>query len=184
MYSLTVAVLAASLVAANAQIPTACTDQSSLENLICCPDTDDGVCGVDANRGSCAAIPGFDFDNSTTQARVNWPHYYTKICKCNGNYGGSDCSKCQFGYYGESCEQFQVLPREPVRKLDDAGWTKLMDIIYATRSSPSGYSVPTAEAVPGTWPFETIEVSIYEYFVWSHHYSAKDAALPGTDSFL
>ena len=38
------------------QIPTACADEDSLENLRCCPTTDDGVCGEDANRGQCVQL--------------------------------------------------------------------------------------------------------------------------------
>ena len=33
------------------QIPTACADDDSLENLQCCPAAIDGVCGENANRG-------------------------------------------------------------------------------------------------------------------------------------
>ena len=32
------------------QVPTACADDESLENLQCCPTTADGVCGEDANH--------------------------------------------------------------------------------------------------------------------------------------
>ena len=34
------------------QIPAACADEESLENLRCCPATADGVCGEDAGRGN------------------------------------------------------------------------------------------------------------------------------------
>lgn len=93
----------------SAQIPTVCSDADSLEGTICCPATSDGICGENANRGQCvslATLPRSD----TVDVRANWPHYFTQICQCTGNYGGYDCSRCKFGYYGENCSQFQVLP--------------------------------------------------------------------------
>ncbi len=179
MYGLAVAVsIAALLVVTNAQIPTVCTDQKSLVGCECCPDTDDGVCGG-ATRGSCGAVPDYTPDSTTTSARANWPHYYTRICLCNGNYGGFDCAGCEFGYYGDDCSQYQVLPRKPVRDLDDAGWTTFNQILLDTKTHLSGYSVPLAEAVPGTYPLQTVELSIFDFLVWSHHYAAKDAGLQG-----
>lgn len=178
MYGLMLAFLTATLlVVANAQIPTICADQSSLENLTCCPNTEYGVCGEDINRGFCATLD-YDFDNATTAARINWPHYYTKMCQCSGNFGGFDCSRCEFGYYGPNCSQFQVEGRKPARDLSDEDWNELTDIILATRTTPSGYSVVLVESLPGTWPLEIVPVTIYEYFVWSHHYGAKDAGNP------
>ena len=63
------------------QIPTACADNDSLENLRCCPTTADGVCGADANRGQCVELNINGYKNNTTNARDNWPHYYIYTCK-------------------------------------------------------------------------------------------------------
>jgi hypothetical protein len=60
-----------------AQIPRACADRQSLEQMTCCPVTDDGVCGEDAERGECDAVNFERHRNDTTDVRVNWPHYYT-----------------------------------------------------------------------------------------------------------
>ena len=61
------------------QIPTACADDDSLENLRCCPTTADGVCGQDANRGQCVQLNINGYTRDTTNARDNWPHYFTHV---------------------------------------------------------------------------------------------------------
>ena len=63
------------------QIPTVCADEDSLENLRCCPTTDDGVCGADANRGQCGQLNnnGYVHRMDTTDVRANWPHYFTHV---------------------------------------------------------------------------------------------------------
>ena len=55
------------------QIPTVCADEDSLENLRCCPTTDDGVCGEDANRGQCVQLNIDGYSTNTTDVRANWP---------------------------------------------------------------------------------------------------------------
>ena len=61
------------------QVPTACADDDSLENLQCCPTTADGVCGADANRGQCAELNIDGYSETTTDVRANWPHYFTQV---------------------------------------------------------------------------------------------------------
>ena len=158
----------------SAQIPTACTNEDSLENLICCPTTEDGVCGQDAGRGSCVPLDFENYDNQTSDVRVNWPHYYTRICQCSSNFGGYDCSRCKFGYYGPDCSQFKVLPRTPVREFTDDDWEEYNDIIRMTRDYDSGYSAVLEESAPGNASIVTLPLKLYEYYVWVHHYTAKD----------
>ena len=162
-----------------ALIPTVCTDESSLANLICCPSTPQGVCGADAGRGSCQALDFAGYSNETSDVRVNWPHYYTQVCQCNGNFGGHDCSKCKFGYYGADCSQFQVLPRPPVRDFSDDDWAEFNSILRMTRTYDSGYSAVLEEAVPGTTNITTVPLTVYQFYIWVHHYTAKDSLNPG-----
>ena len=61
------------------QIPTACADDDSLENLRCCPITVDGVCGENANRGQCVPLNIDGYSTNTTNVRDNWPHFYTHV---------------------------------------------------------------------------------------------------------
>ena len=65
------------------QIPTACADNDSLENLRCCPTTADGVCGVDVNRGYCSELNIDGYNRDTTDVRANWPHYFTQVSCIN-----------------------------------------------------------------------------------------------------
>lgn len=165
---------------AAAQIPAACTDATSLEQSICCPTTADGVCGADTNRGECVSLDtaAYGYSNETSNVRVNWPHYYTQVCQCNGNYGGYDCSRCAFGYYGADCSQKQVLPRRPLRDFTEEDWTTFLDILRQTRTYDSGYQVVLEESTPGNASLVLVNVSLYQLYTWIHHYTAKDSQNP------
>ena len=93
--------------------PRVCTSLTSLKNKKCCPipKAFSKPCGNDGNRGTCQELIIRDclFKYSHYQPfhekgdeRHNWPHaLYHKTCKCNSNFAGYDCSKCEFGYYGK-----------------------------------------------------------------------------------
>ena len=67
------------------QIPAACADKESLENLRCCPTTADGVCGEDAGRGDCVELNIKGYSRNTTNVRDNWPHYFTHVSDANAH---------------------------------------------------------------------------------------------------
>ena len=157
------------------QIPTACTDRRSLEDMTCCPASTAGVCGEDRGRGLCVAVNFTRHSNQTTDVRVNWPHYYTRICKCSGNYGGYDCSQCKYGYYGENCGTRAILPRKPLRDFTDEEWVDFVNIMRMTKTVDSGYKVVLEERVPGTAELVMSNISLYNLMIWIHHYSAKNA---------
>lgn len=178
--ALLTAVLAAWLtVLTEAQIPTVCTDQNSLENSICCPSTADGICGKSANRGDCVTLDPYNYDDGSSDVRENWPHYFTQVCKCYGNFAGYDCSRCKFGYYGTYCQDFQVLPRPPARDLSDKDWADFAYLVKIAKTSDSGYSAVLEESLPGNASIPTAPLSIYDYYVWIHHYTSKDTIDPG-----
>ena len=162
----------------HAQIPTACTDRQSLENLVCCPDTVDGVCGVSNGRGVCADVNFERYNTTTTDVRVNWPHYYTRVCKCNGNFGGYDCSRCKYGYYGADCGTKAILPRKPVRDFTDEEWNDFISILRMAKTYPSDYQVVLEESQPGTADLVMSNVTLYDLMIWLHHYAAKDGSDP------
>ncbi len=58
---------------------------------------------------------------------------------------------------------------------DQVALDRFLKAIKDTKTYPSGYSVPVAEALPGTYPLDTIPLSIFNYLAWSHQYAAKDA---------
>ena len=161
-----------------AQIPTVCTDRESLENRICCPTTEDGVCGANSNRGACVSLNLPNYSNETSDVRRNWPHYFTQSCQCNGNYAGYDCSRCKFGYIGSDCNKKRVLPRRPVRELTDEDWIAFNDIIKRTRTYDSGYTAVLEESTPGNASLVMTNLSLYHFYIWIHHLTAKDSLHP------
>ena len=165
---------------ASSQIPTACSDANSLENAICCPDTGDGVCGQASGRGLCVSLNQPGYSNESTDVRVNWPHYFTQICQCNGNYGGYDCGRCRYGYYGSDCSQKQVLPRRPIHEYTDKEWNEFIQILRLSKTYQSDYVVILEESRSGTSNLSISNISIYNMFVWLHHFAAKDSSFPGT----
>ena len=158
-----------------AQIPRACADRQSLEQMACCPVTDDGVCGEDAERGECGAVNFERYRNDTTDVRVNWPHYYTHVCKCSGNFGGYDCSRCAYGYYGKDCASRAIIPRKPVRDFSEEEWEDFVAILGRTKTWDLGYVVVLEEQVPGAADLNMANVSLYDFMIWNHHYAAKDS---------
>ena len=172
-----IAVTASLLLPCCAQIPTVCTDTQSLENSICCPTTTEGVCGMNANRGSCGQLSIPNYDATSSDVRVNWPHYFTRACVCNGNYAGYDCSRCKFGYFGTDCNQKQILPRRPISDYSASEWTTYNNILRKTRTYDSGYIAVLEEQMPGNVNLSTSNISLYHLYVWIHHYTAKDSQI-------
>ena len=162
-----------------AQIPTVCTDTQSLETLECCPTTSDGICGTNANRGTCETLDLPNYSRLTTNVRENWPHYYTRVCQCSGNYGGYDCSRCKIGYFGSDCSQMQVIPRREISTFTAQDWIGFNAILRMSREFDSGYQVVLEESVPGNSSIVTSNVTLYGLYVWMHHYAAKDSATIG-----
>ena len=96
--------------------PRVRTSLTSLKNKKCCPIPKgfSVPCSNDGNRGTCQELIIRDclFEYSHYQPfqkgeeRHNWPHaLYHKTCKCNSNFAGYDCSKCEFSYYGKDWAQ-------------------------------------------------------------------------------
>ena len=166
----------------SSQIPAACSDANSLENSICCPDSGDGVCGQASGRGHCVSLNQPGYSTESTDVRRNWPHHFTQVCRCNDNYGGYDCSRCTYGYYGSDCSQKQVLPRRPIHEYTDKEWSKFIQITRLSKSYQSDYVVILEESKPGTSNLSISNISLYNLFVWLHHFAAKDSGLPGTTS--
>ena len=158
-----------------AQIPTVCARVDNLRNLECCPDK----CGADNDRGTCAEI-GIPHNMTTTDVRSNWPHYFTRACNCSKNFAGVDCSRCKYGYYGNDCDKKQVLSRNSTPNLrDKPWWVKYYGILRATRTYVSGYTIVLNEREPGTTDLMTTTVSLYDLFVWLHHFAAKNSECKG-----
>jgi hypothetical protein len=164
----------------DSQIPAVCTDSVSMSRRECCPDN----CG--GSRGSCIDIT---YDRVTTESRdvvrQSWPYYFNRVCSCNGNYWGYDCSRCKYGYYGDNCENKQTLPRKNIMDFTPTQWSDYIRILQRTRTYPSGYKVLLQEP-NNTFTqsnFTQDAVPLYKLFIWIHHYVAKDSEtiLPGEE---
>ena len=180
-------VLVASLLlqAAVAQIPAVCADRLSLETMTCCPTTPHGICGEDAGRGRCVDVNFPRHSNQTTDVRVNWPHYYTRVCECDGNFGGYDCTRCKYGYYGENCSRKAILQRKALRDFTDEEWEDYIEILRLAKFHRSSFVAVLEETLPGTGePAMATNVTIYNMMVWFHHYASKDAADLSKPSFV
>ena len=156
-----------------AQIPTVCTREVDLRGMECCPEG----CGA-PSRGKCAKL-GVPFDMNSTDVRGNWPHYFTRACICSNNFAGVDCSRCKYGYYGDDCDQKQELPRNSTRTLTGEQWVEYIKILRATRTYDSGYTIVLNESKPGTTNLNTTKTTLYNLFVWLHHFAAKDSECKG-----
>ena len=159
-----------------AQIPAVCATDASFRGRVCCPIPVDsgGPCGSNLSlpRGECVGLLGVA--NDTTDVRYNWPHFYTRVCSCNGNYGDFDCGGCKFGYSGDDCS-VKSTPRERRSLADftDDDWRYYINAFKEAKSTQSRYVAITRETLPGE-VVTTVPLTVYDYAVWIHHYSAKD----------
>ena len=150
-----------------AQIPKVCLP--TLQNQTCCPND----CGG-PTRGSCRDVSQLcytGYNNTDDDSRVNWPtHFFNKVCICEGNYAGYDCSECKFGYVGADCST--KLTRER-RSINDPNfnWNDYNNKINQSKYMPSRYVI--VNSMNGN-DVSYSNVSVYDLFVWMHHFIAKD----------
>lgn len=158
----------------NSQIPAVCADASSLQNMMCCPSN----CGSDTGRGTCAAVDRPP-DATSDDVRFNWPHYFQRVCQCSGNYSGYDCSRCKYGHYGPNCSMTQILPRRNILILSIPEFTEYIAILQNARSYDSGYVAVLNQLTPGSTNVQTAPLTLYQTFIWIHHFAAKDSECGG-----
>ena len=73
----------------------------------------------------------------------------------------------------------QVLPRRPIASYTDEEWEELIEIIQMLRTHNSDYTVILEEATPGNSSLVTSNITLYKFYVWLHHFAAKDSVSPG-----
>ncbi|XP_029108109.1 5,6-dihydroxyindole-2-carboxylic acid oxidase [Scleropages formosus] len=192
--------LCAWLALGSAQFPRRCVTPEGLRSGQCCPSPSglpgDAACGSASGRGRCVAVTaderahGPQYPHDGRDDRERWPlRFFNRTCRCSGNFSGFDCGRCRHGFAGVNCEQrvpvvrrnvMLLSPEEKrafVDALDQAKRTVHPDLVIATRRYPELFG-PDGNATQ----FENI--SIYNYFVWSHYYSVGKTFLgPGQPSF-
>lgn len=164
----------------HSQIPASCADRNSISTKTCCPVpqitgvSDPGPCGKNLGRGECRLIDeAEDLSDSTTDVRRNWPHFFTRVCNCSDHYGGYDCGECEFGYRGDDCSERYSRERRSVTALDDAEWRVYIQQLKMAKTKPSRYVVILNETKPAS-ELQYATLSVYDFFVWIHHYVAKN----------
>ena len=129
---------------ARSQFPKACVNFQSLKNKECCPVPNgfNAPCGNDGGRGKCQelVVPEWNISYShykdfhDDDDRSDWPNaLYNKTCKCNSNFAGYDCGKCEYGYHGNNCAQRKILMRKNFVKLSAQEKDRYMRYINLTR---------------------------------------------------
>ena len=112
-------------------------------------------------------------------ARYLWPTVvFENVCVCNGNYGGVDCTECDFGWTGNDCST----PKRPVIRKSFASLspTEQEKFANATRDlkNETGFwSVLVQEPANYSTTANTSlqNVTTYNLFVYLHNYVARDA---------
>ena len=129
---------------AHGQFPKACINYQSLKTKTCCP-TPKGSnlpCGSDINRGACHELKIHHWNKTYSHYqdfhefddRRDWPTgLFTFTCKCNQSFGGYDCGKCDYGYYGNHCEQKRKQTRKNFAKMSEQEKDRYMRYINLTR---------------------------------------------------
>ena len=119
--------------------------------------------------------------------RHNWPRaLYYKVCKCNANFAGYDCSKCAFGYYGSTCTQKKNLIRRNFLSLKGSEKDQYMTYVKKSKKDQSDCVVTSTSyeeiyrtVMHGGDPKRFFSnVTNYDLFTWMHSYAARDTILP------
>lgn len=166
-------IIQAGIQISTAQFPTVCMKPAPLEARECCPLYDGSKCGSDDGRGECGSIA---LPEDKTSVRDAWPYYFDRVCICNYNFSGYDCGRCKYGHYGLTCDNLSVEKRRPISDYTPQEWQQYLTILNSTKKHHIEYLVLLEQ--PQT-PFTGLKLSdvltLYELFVWQHHYPAKDS---------
>ena len=156
-----------------AQIPRVC----ATTGRTCCPVPEvtgaTTECGSNLGRGVCRSVSSkcnTEYTNDDyDDPRRNWPSYFfDKICQCNGNYAGYDCSECKFGYEGNDCNTKSTLrERRNIMDMTDSEWEDYNNKIITAKNAEESRYVILVDDKP-------VNISLYNMFVWMHHYVAKN----------
>ena len=182
------------------QFPRVCTDRDSLKDKKCCPVPKgfNARCGSDGDRGQCQELAIRDWtikyshyrSSHRDDERHNWPRaLYHKVCKCNANYAGYDCSKCAFGYYGSTCTQKKNLIRRNFLSLTAQEKDRYMKYVSKSKEYASDFVVTSTPynkinetIMKGDDPKDLFyDVTYYDLFTWIHYYAARDTILPNDE---
>ena len=161
-----------------AQFPKECMNATILQTKKCCPDE----CGSKEGRGMCGSVDLPKDLQEESSVRNAWPYYFNHVCICNHNFSGYNCGRCKYGHYGESCNNSKIVERRPISDCSPQEWKDYMDILAMTKKHYSDHMVfleepQSSNSDPSQLPQSNI--TLYDLFVWQHHYPAKDSENEG-----
>ncbi|XP_074551531.1 tyrosinase-related protein 1b [Halichoeres trimaculatus] len=175
-----------------AQFPRVCVTPEVLLSGQCCPSPTGAVgdeCGIRSGRGQCVAITadnmryGPQYPYAGRDDREMWPlRFFNRTCQCNGNFSGFDCGKCKHGLTGPNCDQRIPVVRKNIMQLSQAEKQNFVNALDQAKRTVHPDLVIMIRRYPevlgpdgNSSQFENI--SIYNYFVWSHYYSVANTYL-------
>lgn len=68
-----------------------------------------------------------------------------------------------------------VLPRPHLATYTDEDWKKFFNILHLLRTTESSYKVILEDTYPGNSSLVMRNVTIYDFFVWVHHYANENS---------
>ncbi len=174
----------------SAQFPRVCLTAEVLISKECCPIPQGfkAKCGA-PRRGNCRNIQPEEWNESFTyysprnehDDRVRWPTvFFNRSCHCKHRFDGSDCGKCAFGRHGKNCEFFRTRVRRNIKHLSPRDALKYQIYLNLSRQVQSPYQVANMsyrdmKDKDGRLKPSFLNVSVYDFHVWSHHYSSNKA---------
>jgi len=171
-------IIAISLPSARGIIPGPCVINSTSIDPNCCPEpaVGGGPCGssLSTPRGQCVEVseinPRCVRNESEPDPRKNWPHFFTHLCKCEGNYAGYDCGECKFGYRGDDCSERTTTTRRTISSLNDTERDEYLEAIKMAKDEP----YTRYWAISSEIPLEVVQVTLYDLFAWLHYYAGRE----------
>ncbi|XP_016108548.1 5,6-dihydroxyindole-2-carboxylic acid oxidase [Sinocyclocheilus grahami] len=183
----------------HAQFPRACVTPEGLGSAQCCPSPsalESDPCGARSGRGRCVDVradarahgPQYPYDGRDDRER--WPRrFFTRTCRCSGNFGGFDCGGCAHGFTGDACERRVPVVRRNVMQLRAEEKRAFVNALDQAKRVPHPHIVIAPRRysemlAPDNSTTHFQNISIYNLFVWTHYYSVSKTFLgAGQDSF-
>ncbi|KAM4709605.1 5,6-dihydroxyindole-2-carboxylic acid oxidase isoform 1-T2 [Discoglossus pictus] len=176
----------------SAQFPRQCTTPQALNSRVCCPglfpeqspDPNDR-CGSTLGRGQCVTIAvdnrphGPQYQHDGLDDREQWPlRFFNRACRCNNNFYGYNCGSCKPGWTGDNCDQQIVVVRRNILALREEERKLFVNALDLAKNTVHPvYVIATrrhAELInPETNTTNFENISIYDFFVWTHFYSVS-----------
>ena len=177
----------------HAQFPAICNTPENIRDKTCCPNNCGGT-----GKGECLnmtaetaqqweqadqSVVGIIYaapilsGRKTVDSRYRWPAFvFERVCSCEGNYWGADCSECKFGWTGENCDITKELV---IRKSFDSLTPDEKLIVsngFRDLKSETGYwSVVVEEPSNYSGTVKLENITTYDMFTYMHNFVARDA---------